>query len=48
LQHYQLANTEKNKPSFEEAIARVKSKMYRFLQLTFLPGALCLINLHPL
>ena len=27
LQHYQLAYTEKNKPSYEEAIARVKTKM---------------------
>lgn len=27
LQHYQLAYTEKNKPSYEEAIARVKAKM---------------------
>ncbi|PCQ89162.1 tetratricopeptide repeat protein [Escherichia coli] len=27
LQHYQLAYTEKNKPSYEEAIARVKKKM---------------------
>ncbi|HDS2960444.1 TPA: tetratricopeptide repeat protein, partial [Escherichia coli] len=26
LQHYQLAYTEKNKPSYEEAIARVKTK----------------------
>ncbi|HCT6130036.1 TPA: tetratricopeptide repeat protein [Escherichia coli] len=26
-QHYQLAYTEKNKPSYEEAIARVKTKM---------------------
>ncbi|HCQ3797152.1 TPA: tetratricopeptide repeat protein [Escherichia coli] len=27
LQHYQLAYTEKNKPSYEEVIARVKTKM---------------------
>ena len=27
LQHYQLAYAEKNKPSYEEAIARVKAKM---------------------
>lgn len=27
LRHYQLAYTEKNKPSYEEAIARVKTKM---------------------
>ncbi|HDD8405764.1 TPA: tetratricopeptide repeat protein [Escherichia coli] len=27
LQHYQLEYTEKNKPSYEEAIARVKTKM---------------------
>ncbi|MCV0451497.1 tetratricopeptide repeat protein [Escherichia coli] len=27
LQHYQLAYTEKNKPSYEEAIERVKTKM---------------------
>ncbi|WP_024190327.1 tetratricopeptide repeat protein [Escherichia coli] len=27
LQHYQLAYVEKNKPSYEEAIARVKAKM---------------------
>ncbi|MCI3654155.1 tetratricopeptide repeat protein [Escherichia coli] len=27
LQHYQLAYTENNKPSYEEAIARVKTKM---------------------
>ncbi|HDT5252919.1 TPA: tetratricopeptide repeat protein [Escherichia coli] len=27
LQHYQLAYTEKNKPSYEEAIAHVKTKM---------------------
>lgn len=27
LQHYQLAYTEKNKPSYEQAIARVKTKM---------------------